>query len=339
MKSKSDNMIQEKREMQSGCPMSKIDTYSNKILTYIRKKLIKKYGDKKPLRTFHAKTIGLVEGQLKPEKNLPDYLREGLFKQVEPYKVWIRFTNGSADITPDKKKAARGMAIKVLDVKSSQHLDEDSEGDTQDIILFTSRMFAPGVGKFQLAGVKLVLGNIPEFISGVVTILINSFKGSLPFLRSARIQIPNVLEEMYYSGTPYSFGANNVIKWHARPLKTITSLMPENPGDNFLRERLIRDLSENAPEEVSFALFVQFHENEHTEPIDDSRIIWKTPFHRVATIMLPKQDLDTPERKQEDINMSFSPGHAIHEHAPLGSVNMVRRKVYKELAEERLRHP
>jgi catalase len=148
-----------------------------------------------------------------------------------------------------------------------------------------------------------------------------------------------MLEESYYSGTPYSFGEHRIIKWHARPFKTITSLMPEHPKDNFLRDRLIRDLSEDAKDPVAFGLFVQFQENDQAEPIDDSTVDWKTPFCRVATIILPRQHVNTPARGRLDEKMSFSPGNAIVAHAPLGSVNRIRVEVYGEMAKERLNHP
>jgi len=321
------------------CPLDGVENISNKIVAFLRKMLKIKYGNKKPLRIFHTKTIGLVEGELKIEKDdLPDFLRVGLFKQAEPYKVWIRFTNGSPSVTPDNAKAARGMAIKVLGVASSGYLDKDPEGNTQDIILFSNSFFVPGFAKFQLAGVKIAVPHFPEFLGGLFTILLRAFKGSLRFLSLAPIRTPNVLEEMYYSATPYSFGENEVIKWHVKPLKTITTVMPRDPHANFLRNRLISDLSEDAKEEISFALFVQFHKNDKTEPIDDTRVIWRTPFHRVATITIPKQHLDTTERKKKDIELTYSPGHAIMEHTPLGSVNAVRRKVYEILAKERLQH-
>ena len=104
---------------------------------------------------------------------------------------------------------------------------------------------------------------------------------------------------------------------------------------DFLGDRLMDDLSK---EEVAFALFVQFSDNKKTEPIDDCRVIWKTHFHQVATIMIPRQDIDTDERRKKDLELTYSPGHAIIEHAPLGSVNMIRRKVYEQLAKERIAH-
>ena len=321
------------------CPMAKIDSVSDEILRYIKKKLKQMYGDDKPYRAVHAKSIGLVEANFIIEKDLPDHLKIGLFKDPgKEYKAWIRFTNGDSKVKPDKGKHVRGMAIKVLDVSSTQYLDYDKEGNTQDFILFTSRISVPGQLGEQFLIPRIAMANcFGKFIAFIIAFFTNKWKAIQEFLKG-RIKTPNILEEMYFSATPYSYGADKA-KWHVRPLKTITNFLPENPRDNYLRERLISDLSENSNEEISFAFFVQFQENENTEPIEDPSVDWKTAFHRVATIILPKQDLDTDERKEKDKNMSFSPGHAIPEHAPLGAVNAVRRKVYETLAKERFEHP
>ncbi len=324
----------------SQCPMKKIDSVSDNILAYIRKKLIKKYGDKKPPRAFHAKCIGLVRATIKTKSNLSAELKVGLFKDEEKeYKAWIRFSNGSSDFySPDAGRSVRGMAIKVRDVTSNKFIDPDPEGNTQDIILFTNSIHMPDTVSKQELIPKLVLGNkLVQFAAAVGAALPFKIGAAIKFLKQ-RIETPNILEEMYFSATPYKFG-DKAIKWHARPLKTITSTMPSNPGNNFLRKRLIDDLSEDSKQEVSFGLYVQFQNDEKTQPIEDPSIEWKTPFHQVAIINIQKQKgIDTHERAEQDLNMSFSPGHAMQEHAPLGGVNMIRRKVYGELGKERREH-
>ncbi|MGZ5134370.1 MAG: hypothetical protein ACXWCG_04440 [Flavitalea sp.] len=341
MELKQNDLIEQ--EFAVGCPMAKIDSkkvdsISNKILRFLRKKLKKKYKDARPGRIFHKKTIGLANAELTINKNLPEFLKQGLFREEKSYKAWIRFTNGSPDDEPDIKKAARGMAIKILDVGGFEFLDMDPEGNTQDIILFNNPTFTPGLAELQLAGVKAATaGNL--FKSGVaaVPIFLRQLRAGIAFLRFARILTPSVLEEIYYSGTPYSFGSGSAIKWRARPLKTLTSIMPKNPSRNYLRDRLKKDLSD-PKEEISFELSIQFCQNPRTEPIDDSTVEWKTKFHPIGTITLPKQNIDTNERQKKSKQLSFCPGHSIKEHAPQGGVNLVRMKVYKILANERLAH-
>ena len=331
------------QEFAVGCPMAKIDSkevdsISNKILRFLRKKLKKKYKDKRPERIFHKKTIGLAKATLEIEKNLPQFLKQGLFREEKSYEAWVRFTNGSPDDKPDIKKSARGMAIKILDVEGFKFLDDyvDPEGKTQDIILLNHPTFTPGLVALQMSGVKVAAGNIIQKIVGAIPIFLLQTKAALNFLH-ARIRTPSVLEEVYYSGTAYSFGSGKPIKWQALPLKTITNVLPKNPSRNYLRERLKKDLSD-PQEEIAFALRVQFSDNLETEPIDDSTVTWKTQFHRVGTITFPKQNIDTKERQEKSKQLTFSPGHSVKEHEPQGRVNEVRMRVYNALAYERLTH-
>jgi hypothetical protein len=325
------------QEIVSKCPMANIEDYSKKNIVYIRNILKEKYGKKRPLRIFHAKSIGLVEAQFIINGDLDPYLKVGLFKNATTYQAWIRFSNSGSTPGPDFEKGLRGMAIKVMDVQSEQFIDEDIEGKTQDFILINSRSFVPGTGALALDGVKVILGKLWEKVTSFLHVITVSPIGVIPFLKGVA-QSPNILEEVYHSATPYAFGDGKAIKWRAMPLKTITSTMPNDPDNDFLRERLIEDLSDKNSEEIAFELSIQFQENKETEPIDNSGVIWKTKFKPVATIKIPKQNLNTEERLCKDARMSFSPGHAMIEHQPLGSVNMVRRKVYETLAKERLAH-
>lgn len=331
--------LERSQEIPARCPLSKAESMAKRVIAYIRHKIKGKYGHTRPQRAFHAKTIGLVEGDLFVESELDRTLKVGLFKEPAKYKVWVRFTNGASDLhSIDSGKMARGMAIKVMDANRLGTNDIHSRSNSQDIILLSSPMFAPPVSKFQMAAMRVALGNILERVIWGLGLITLFPSGSTRFIKLARRQTPNVLEEMYWSCSPYAFGQGKAIKWHVRPLKTISSVMPERPHPNFLRDRLIRDLSKNAKDEVAFELFVQFQENEKTEPIDNTHVIWKTKFHKVATISIPRQNIASKERSELDLQITFSPGNALADHAPLGSVNELRKKVYETLAKERLEH-
>lgn len=314
------------------CPISRVNQQATNIVQFIRCKLQIKYPDGKLKRAFHAKSIGLVQAELEVKKELPNELRVGIFSEEASYPAWIRFTNGSATVSPDDlTKGMFGMAIKVKGISSV-----DGPKD-QDIILLTSPIFVPGTCPWQLNGVKSVLGNALTKLANIALLLILFPMKGFKFLGN-RIKTPNVLEETYYSCTPYGFGDNHAIKWRARPLKTITSSMPDQPQYDFLSKRLAEDLSESGKEPIAFELAVQFQETETTEPIDDTSVEWKTIFHPIAILKISKQNPDTPARKEEDQKTSFSPGNAIREHRPLGSVNLIRAQVYKTLAKDRIEH-
>src|SRR5579859_656145 len=321
-----------------GCPLAKIDATGKKVISFLKEKVREMYGDERPYRIFHAKTIGLVEAEFIVEDNLSSHLRVGLFASPGRYKAWVRFTNSSATISPDKEKAVRGMAIKIMDVPGTPCPDHTGDPGTQDIVLSNSRSFSPGSGRYALSAVHILLGNLIQKAAGAIRIFSRYFRGSLLFLKYP-IVTPNILEEIYYSGTPYSFGEGRRIKWRATPGKTITSVLPEQPNYDFLRKRLAIDLAKNAKDAVEFGLFVQFQQSERTEPIDDSSVVWKTPFHRVATIRIPRQRFTTPERWTLEAGMCFNPGNALVEHAPLGTINRIRVEAYREMAKDRLSHP
>jgi hypothetical protein len=52
----------------------------------------------------------------------------------------------------------------------------------------------------------------------------------------------------------------------------------------------------------------------------------------VATLVIPRQTFDTPERRAFGESLSFTPWHAIEEHRPLGSLNRARRQIYEEMS-------
>ncbi|MEO6812323.1 MAG: hypothetical protein ABI172_00210 [Ginsengibacter sp.] len=301
------------------------------ISNIIKSSLENDYGRRKKMkRRLHAKSHGLLEAELIVEKNLPPSLQFGIFKTPKTFKALVRFSNGSPNVSDDYKKGVRGMSIKILNVDAPT-LSLDHLGNTQDILLTNNKINFPGTVEMQKKAIQVL------FVSKLYFILILlSFKwrGLITFLRG-QIQIANVLEQSYYSGTPYLFGEGQAIKWQAKHLKSSTSKMPENPIENFLRERLSKDLSEN---EFYFDLCVQLQKDAQTEPIEDSAIEWLTPFIKVATIRILQQNFNTTERKQNENHILFSPWHSIAAHRPLGGINRIRGEIYKEMALLRKKH-
>ncbi|MFT3703546.1 MAG: hypothetical protein QM802_14380 [Agriterribacter sp.] len=331
-----------------GCPMAKLNNINADILKYVQGFVKKRYKNREKYRAFHAKTIGLVKAKLIVKEGLDEDLSVGLFSHPNKYyDAWIRFSNANNhNKVPDINAGVRGMAIKILlPATDTIAMEKETSLKVHDIILTNNPTFFPSLPNMQLPGAKAGLGSkLDTAINFVYVVTVSYFVRSLNGLRNffkTIIKTPNILEEMYFSATPYAFGEGRYIKWHVRPYKTIASILPEKPTNNFLRERLIDDLlpNENTIGDetyIEFGLFVQFHENKETEPLDDSGVEWKTTFYEVATLRLPKQYIDTEERKALDKEMSFSPGRAISAHRPCGSVNAIRTHLYEALAKERI---
>ena len=70
-------------------------------------------------------------------------------------------------------------------------------------------------------------------------------------------------------------------------------------------------------------------------PVEDPTVDWKAPFRKVATIRIPPQVFDTPERKSFAENLSFTPWHSLPDHRPIGGINRARKAIYRAISIQR----
>ncbi|HSN09012.1 MAG TPA: hypothetical protein VLS85_08230, partial [Hanamia sp.] len=89
---------------------------ANKIVTLLQDQMLRLYQNKKQLRQIHPKMNGCVKAEFNIEKNLPEKLKVGIFKEEISFPAWIRFSNGNTKPLPDNKKDLRGLAIKIMNV-------------------------------------------------------------------------------------------------------------------------------------------------------------------------------------------------------------------------------
>jgi len=71
-------------------------------------------------------------------------------------------------------------------------------------------------------------------------------------------------------------------------------------------------------------------------PIENPTIEWTSPFIKIATIKIPKQQFNSPAQESFGENLSFTPWRCVQEHQPLGGVNRARKAVYIALSDVRL---
>jgi hypothetical protein len=99
-----------------------------------------------------------------------------------------------------------------------------------------------------------------------------------------------------------------------------------------LREALKADLGRAA---FAFDFLVQRHPRPTAALIEDPSIAWserEAPFVKVATLEIPQQDFDTPERQALAEALSYNPWRCLAEHRPLGGISRARRQVYATLS-------
>ncbi|NUN66824.1 catalase family protein (plasmid) [Pseudanabaena biceps] len=284
------------------------------------------------LRKDHSKSHGLVRGEFRVEDNLPETLKVGIFARPKTYPAWIRPSNAASvekrghlksDLDPD----VRALAIKLLQVEGEKVLDDEKE--TQDFLLINHPIFfvRDAQGFATLTKASVGQANDEELRS-----LDPTFKVLTEICSK---QVANPLLIQYWSTTPYQLGSLS-IKFSVKPHQQDTPIaLPTS--ETYLREAVVQHLTEDG-KDATFDFLVQLYINDEKTPIEDPMQEWKeedSPFIKLATIKIPAQKFDFEERKRLDEGLSFMAWHTLPEHAPLGSVNLARKKVYQEIAKAR----
>lgn len=312
-------------------PAANEDEIAEKLVEILRGTVEQRFLQGMTYRGVNTKSHAAVRANLIVDPNLPENFRVGLYRTPRSYPAWIRYSSTLPDPIADKVRDLRGMSIKLMDVDGPTLLGSEPDAHTHDLIFITpDTFFTSGPQDFltfaESGGMnaKKSLGNLVNLFFFMLThpaVL-------LCILRSQK-RIGSLLEVPWYSATPYLFG-DRAAKLSLWPwLKSITPV-PSRPTNNYLREGLARQLREA---EAGFDLRVQFQLNPYKQPIEDALVPWReqdSPWHKIATVVLPQQKTDVPEQLIFCENLSMNPWRCLPEHRPLGGVNRVRRKIYFE---------
>jgi hypothetical protein len=287
-------------------------------------------------RDVHVKAHAVVRAEFIVEPGLPEEFRVGVFKESRTYPAWIRLSNASHEPAEDIKGDVRGFALKLMGVEGEKLIDSQKDATTQDFIFLSTNLFltkdAKDFYKLVESGALNKKKSISDYL-GILRYFLPRPRVGIKLLAASR-KFPHLLEMEWFSTTPYLLGGR-AVKYALKPWIKTKSALPENPTPNYLRERLTEHL---AREGAGFDFMVQFQLDPYREPIENSLVEWKeenTPFHKVATINIPRQSIDSPEQMSFAENLSFNPWHCLPEHRPLGSANRVRKAVYIAISEFR----
>lgn len=292
--------------------------------------LDKKYKGGQKLRMFHPKMHGCLEASFRVHPNLPKPMQQGLFATAKTYQAWIRFSNAPPNIQKDSKASGRGMAIKILNVEGP-NLGNDPIGlKTQDFLMTTSPVLSAG----QAANYKRAIFALTKGFPHNLGYILDPANWRRLYLTLKHMKKhTNLLTEQYFTGSPFLFGEKEVAaKFSVKPRHPGQSTYPVDPGENFLQEKLLEDLSGGCAE---FDFLVQFQDDPKTEPVEDTSREWKTPFVKLASIHIPQQSFLFPARIKFGESLSFSPWHCLAAHRPLGGINRARKAVYEAMAANR----
>jgi hypothetical protein len=204
---------------------------------------------------------------------------------------------------------------------------KDEAGSHDFVLVTTETVQTRSVKDFQKSLAALMGSKIHLFFYSIthIPVVIRSLKQIS--------KCSNLLEASFFSTTPYRFGDDTrAVKYAVVSQKKYSTPFPEFPEYDFLKEQLVKDLSER---DHYFDFMIQFQEDPEIMPIEDPTVKWTSPFIKMATIRIPKQEFDFAEQIKFGENLSFTPWHALEAHRPIGGVNRARKDVYVALSEFR----
>lgn len=296
-------------------------------------------------RDVHIKSHGCVKATITvPE--LENKYRWGVFKEAKTWNAWIRFSNGDYAIHPDGARDARGMAVKLMKVDGEKLLQGQQAAKTQDFVMMNSpNYFIRHLEDYVELTKYLAVGdNFGYFLNGYSPNLFSWRWRELRLVGGTKKGPPTTpLTEQYFSASSYKLGADNNIKFSARPkhCELAGEDVPEKNYDvdddeyNFLRLRMDKQLQEGP---ACFDFMVQLQVPGKIMPVEDATIVWRekdSPFVPIAHIEIPQQTFSTPEQNEFCEDLSFNPWHSLPEHRPTGVFNRVRKALYEEVAKYR----
>jgi Dyp-type peroxidase family len=294
------------------------------LILNLREKMKREYAAGNTLRDAHPKMHGCVKARFIVEPDLDPEYRVGLFKPGNTFDAWVRFSNQEGTVSKDSKPDIRGVAIKLLDVPGAKLLDGEESCLTHDFILISHDAFVTkDVAEFDGLIEAVVRGKVPRFLLGHWRVAWNLFQS---LKRHA-----SPLEVQYFSVAPYLWNAS-AVKYTLKPSSPGQAKIPDDPSPNYLREALKAHLAKGT---ASFDFMVQLRTRPDKMPIEDPGKRWSqvdSPFRKVATLEILKQDFDTPAQQRFGENLSFNPWRCLPAHRPLGGISRARRQVYKALS-------
>ena len=299
------------------------------MIAILRRKMLSDYAAGNIRRDAHPKTVGLLRGRFRIEPELPPQLRVGLFKQPGSHDCWVRVSNSSGRIQSDAIKDARGIAIKLLAPRVRGTGSNAELG--QDFVLLNSPTMPLGTVKLFRDAVFYAIESSPLLLGA--KFLLTGHAAVLTGLLGLRSRPNSPLDIRYWSTTPYRFGSSDAVKYSLLPTSSYRSPKPDKYGDSYLSDAMQAHL---AADTARFDFCVQLRRDDM--PIEDAAVRWderRSPFIKVATLEIPKQNFRTAKREAMAEALRFSPAHALREHAPLGGLNRARAKIYRALAKFR----
>ena len=116
----------------------------------------------------------------------------------------------------------------------------------------------------------------------------------------------SLLDTQFYSVSAYDLGAQNVVKYSAKPCGDAKAADVSRNQPNFLRDEMTAHLKDR---DACFVFMVQTQVPGKNMPVEDNTVEWigsDSPFVPVARIEIKKQSF--VENQETCENLSYNPG-------------------------------
>jgi hypothetical protein len=291
-------------------------------------------------RGLHAKGHLGATGELTVSGDLAPELRIAVFAEPRTWPVYVRFSNGSGLRQHDRTTDVRGMALKLVGVPGRKLIPGLEDKRTQDFLFIQVPAVAFRTPDEFVAFVRAAAGGpallLPRLFGAF------GFGRTLSLLRGlgGLPKVTSMATVPFYTALPLRFGTRaaklSLLPLHPAPPPASSG----SPGA--LRDDLV-DRLRGGP--LEWSLRVQLFLDEKITPIEDPSMPWpegRSPFHEVARLVLPRQDIASPRGVRVDAyvdRLSFDPWHAVEELRPLGAMMRARSNAYRESVIERQAAP
>jgi hypothetical protein len=262
-----------------------------------------------------------------------------MFASPNIHPIAIRYSTETTDLVPDNFPQPRGLAMKIFNVEGPKLQSDGQDSKTQDIE-FNS---APAIELGQATVCRDIFSlrfkyTDPKKLDDALA-LRDDYE-----VQDSRNHIPNqpLYVQGQYSQAAFRYG-DYIAKFAIFPSTESAQQKHNNErftekddGATTLRQSLSDFISTNT---AKFDLMVQLCQNLDEQPIEDARVEWdqsKYPFEKVASITISPQDSFTPRRInywRDEIRLN--PWQGLQSLQPLGSINRVRKGVYKASSDYR----
>ena len=300
--------------------------------------------DGQTVRASHAKSTGLLKGELQVLDGLPEPLRQGLFATPKRYDVIARLAQGPGEKLSDSVSTHRGMAVKVFGVEGRKL--PGHSGDTQDFVFATGAAFPQsGAAGFLTAIKSLEKGSgQPEAVkqavsatSRVTNAVVNALGGDSPTFGFFGHAKRSPLADAYFSQAALRYGGY-VAKMGIFPVSPdlvalIDQTLDTSADPDAFRHAVVEHFRTKGAE---FELRVQLCTDLERMPVENASTPWpedESPYVPVAKLNFPAQDAYSPARERYfDEALSFQPAHSLDAFRPLGSLMRARLATYQALS-------